>query len=81
MDAWGALSRLDRILDGAVGSMVFGGMGSWNDMDFAGDAGREYAEVSEQLFSVLNDAICAATNETDAASWDASRPEDGGCER
>jgi hypothetical protein len=41
-------------------------MGSWNDMSFEGDAGKEYETASEQLFSALNDAICAAANETDA---------------
>jgi hypothetical protein len=51
------------ILKAATHAWVFGGMGSWNDMGFAGDIQSEYERVSENLFQVLNEAIAvAATN-------------------
>ena len=54
------------ILDAAQSGWVFGGMGSWNDMAFHGEVEKEYARVSERLYSAITDAICAAANETDA---------------
>lgn len=64
----GTLSEPSRaVLDAAQSAWVFGGMGSWNDLGFEGDAGREYEEVSERLYSVLSEAICVAANETDTA--------------
>jgi hypothetical protein len=52
------------MLDAAQSAWVFGGMGSWNDMSFDGEEQREYEEVSEQLFTAVNNAICVATNES-----------------
>jgi hypothetical protein len=46
---------------------VFGGMGSWNDMAFAGEAQVEYDRTSQQLFLTLNEAIQAAANASVAA--------------
>jgi hypothetical protein len=43
---------------------VFGGMGSWNDIGFDGDDQREYDETSDQLYTALVHALCAATNES-----------------
>jgi hypothetical protein len=64
----GTLSSLSKgMLDAAQSAWVFGGMGSWNDLGFDGADAEEYESVSEQLFCALNDAICAAANETDAA--------------
>jgi hypothetical protein len=64
----GTLSALsEAMLDAAQSAWVFGGMGSWNDMGFDGADAKEYERVSEQLFSVLNEAICVAANETDTA--------------
>jgi hypothetical protein len=54
----------EAMLDAAQSAWVFGGMGSWNDMGFDGEAGQEYEEASEQLFTAINDAICAAANES-----------------
>ena len=53
------------LLDAAQSASVFGGMGSWNDMGFEGADGKEYEAVSEQLFSAVNNAICAGANESD----------------
>jgi len=39
---------------------VFGGMGSWNDLG----GGERYDQVSEKLFSALNDCICGLANST-----------------
>ena len=64
----GTLSPLAAaVLDASQSAWVFGGMGSWNDMSFDGDDGKEYEAASGQLFSALNTAICAATNESDSA--------------
>ena len=48
------------ILKAATSAWVFGAMGSWNDMGFAGDIQKEYERVSENLFQVLNEAIAVA---------------------
>jgi hypothetical protein len=45
------------LLKAAMSAWVFGGMGSWNDMGFTGNAQVEYERVSEGLFSILNEAI------------------------
>jgi hypothetical protein len=61
----GSLSRSsEAILAAAQSAWVFGGMGSWNDMIFDGEDEREYEEASEELFSALTNAICAAANES-----------------
>ncbi len=41
---------------------VFGGMGSWNDMGFEGDAQRDYERVSVNLFRTLNAAIAVSAS-------------------
>jgi hypothetical protein len=41
---------------------VFGGMGSWNDQGFDGDDDRIYRELSDHLYDLLNQGICAAAN-------------------
>jgi hypothetical protein len=51
-----------RLLDACQSAWVFGGMGSWNDMAFAGEAQVEYGRTSQQLFLTLNEAIQAAAN-------------------
>jgi hypothetical protein len=48
------------LLKGAMGAWVFGGMGSWNDMGFDGERQKEYEQVSERLFSIVNEAISTA---------------------
>jgi hypothetical protein len=56
------------LLDAAQSAWVFGGMGSWNDLGFDGDAAGEYDAVSTELYSAILDAICAAANSTDSAA-------------
>jgi hypothetical protein len=61
----GSLSRTsEALIDAAQSAWVFGGMGSWNDMSFDGERGREYEQVSEGLFVAVNDAISVAANES-----------------
>jgi len=48
------------LLRAAQPAWVFGGMGSWNDVSFEGQAQMDYEWVSNRLFNLLNDAIEAA---------------------
>lgn len=54
------------IFDAAQVAWVFGGMGSWNDMGFPGEAGQTYERVSEHLWNALTRAIVVATNASEA---------------
>jgi hypothetical protein len=61
----GQLSEEGRsLLKASMSAWVFGGMGSWNDMGFAGETQKEYETVSESLFQVLNEAIEVAASST-----------------
>lgn len=51
-----------QILAACQAAWVFGGMGSWNDMGFDGEEQAVYERVSQKLFSLLNECICAAAN-------------------
>lgn len=51
-----------RLLDACQTGWVFGGMGSWNDQVFDGDAAVEYARVSGEYWATLTAAIVAAAN-------------------
>lgn len=51
-----------RLMTACQHAWVFGGMGSWNDMGFAGEVQREYESVSDDLFNQINQAICVAVN-------------------
>jgi hypothetical protein len=51
-----------QLLAAAEIGWVFGGMGSWNDLGFPGDEGKEYETLSDRLFDLMVEAICAATN-------------------
>ena len=62
-----------QILGAAQAAWVFGGMGSWNDLGFEGHAQDEYTALSDELFSLLNQAICEAANSGFAASSDRKR--------
>ena len=53
------------LLDASQSAWVFGGMGSWNDLGFDGDAGRECEEVSARLCAAVHDAIRAAANDSE----------------
>jgi hypothetical protein len=41
---------------------VFGGMGSWNDLGFEGEAQHRYEELSESLYQLLNRSTAAAAS-------------------
>jgi hypothetical protein len=59
----GALPSLAGcLLDACQSGWVFGGMGSWNDLGFAGEAQAEYERISQGLFLTLTDVIQAAAN-------------------
>jgi hypothetical protein len=52
-----------QILFSAGSAWVFGGMGSWNDMVFdSKDINGVYEQLSEQLYSNINEAIISAIN-------------------
>jgi hypothetical protein len=53
-----------QLLGAAQVAWVFGGMGSWNDLGFEGRDRQEYNQLSDDLFSLLNHAICCAVNST-----------------
>lgn len=62
----GILEPIHQILlDAAQDAWVFGAMGSWNDLSFQGDAGRQYEAVSEALYVAITTAICFAANGSD----------------
>jgi hypothetical protein len=48
------------MLKAAMSAWVFGGMGSWNDMGFPGETQKEYEQVSDKLFDLLNESMEAA---------------------
>ncbi|MGH8023208.1 MAG: hypothetical protein ACRED1_06485 [Limisphaerales bacterium] len=52
------------LLDSCQTAWVFGGMGSWNDLVFQGEDGREYDRVSDNLFRLAGEIIPAATNDS-----------------
>jgi hypothetical protein len=56
-----------RLLASSQAAWVFGGMGSWNDMSFEGDESKKYENLSDTLFSLINEAICEATNSASEA--------------
>lgn len=52
----------EQILGAAQAAWVFGGMGSWNDMEFDGEDQVQYEVLSEELYRLLNAAIVVAAN-------------------
>jgi hypothetical protein len=53
-----------RLLEASQRAWVFGGMGSWNDLVFAGETEQAYRSVSGKLFQSLQEAIPAAANDS-----------------
>ncbi len=51
-----------QLLDAVQAAWVFGGMGSWNDLAFGGEAQVQYEALSAELYRLLNTAIMAAAN-------------------
>jgi hypothetical protein len=61
----GALSLTGvRLLACCQAAWVFGGMGSWNDLGFGGKDQELYSKLSDRLFELINQAICAGANDT-----------------
>ena len=53
-----------RLMAACQAAWVFGGMGSWNDLSFDGDEQKRYDQISDRLFALVNEAICASVNST-----------------
>ena len=51
-----------RLMAAACQAYVFGGMGSWNDIWFDGDAGAEYEVVTRSLYQAVMSAVDAVAN-------------------
>lgn len=51
-----------QLLAACQTAWVFGGMGSWNDMGFQGSEQKRYERLSDALFVLLNEGICAGAN-------------------
>ncbi|WP_017445881.1 hypothetical protein [Gayadomonas joobiniege] len=52
-----------QLLNASQRAWVFGGMGSWNDMGFNDSAiHKEYEELSDKLFNLINLALIVASN-------------------
>ena len=54
-----------QLIEAAFGSWVFGGMGSWNDMAhmaMSSDNHKNHAQLSEELYSAICDAVVSAVN-------------------
>lgn len=51
-----------QLIEAAFASWVFGGMGSWNDMNFGEANHAKYESLSEDLYTILCEAIVAAVN-------------------
>jgi hypothetical protein len=51
-----------RLLAACQAAWVFGGMGSWNDLGFEGAEKTRYERLSDALFGLLNEGICASVN-------------------
>jgi hypothetical protein len=49
-----------RLLAAAASAWVFGGMGSWNDVNLVDDA--DYKSITKELFEAVMQAVVAATN-------------------
>jgi hypothetical protein len=51
-----------QLLGAAEAAWVFGAMGSWNDLSFKGELGETYNDLSNRLFTLVNEAAVGATN-------------------
>jgi hypothetical protein len=57
-----------QLLGAVQAAWVFGGMGSWNDLGFAGDDQQEYNKLSDELLARLHQSTVAAVNATSGAA-------------
>ncbi len=52
-----------QLLNASKSAWVFGGMGSWNDMGFSeDDIQKEYEELSDSLFNLINLSLLVASS-------------------
>ncbi|HLN02639.1 MAG TPA: hypothetical protein VK335_25345 [Bryobacteraceae bacterium] len=51
-----------QVLAACQAAWVFGGMGSWNDLEFDGQEESRYQRLSKELFALLNMGISASVN-------------------
>ena len=51
-----------HLLQAALSSWVFGGMGSWNDLAFNGDDDTQYASLTGQLYETICTSIVSVVN-------------------
>ena len=65
----GYSEQAHRLLLAASGAWVFGGMGSWNDIVFQGEAGTEYERLSASLYDTVVTSVVAATNSFEGPLW------------
>lgn len=54
--------QASKLIAAAQSAWVFGGMGSWNDLGFDGDDQKEYENISERLFLLINNSLVSSTN-------------------
>jgi len=63
LPALGYSAAAQRLLRGCELAWAFGGMGSWNDLDFADvEHRRRYGRLTPQLKTAVLEGICAAVN-------------------
>jgi hypothetical protein len=62
-----------QLLGAVQAAWVFGGMGSWNDLGFKGQDQHDYEQLSDELFSLLNQATCSAVNSSSPDAGAVSR--------
>ena len=52
-----------QLINACQSAWVFGGMGSWNDMGFNdNEVHKQYEELSDELFNLINLALVIASN-------------------
>jgi len=56
--------KAKSLIKASMASWVYGGMGSWNDMGFDGEAQKEYERVSEKHFTLINEVIAVVASST-----------------
>lgn len=63
-----------QLLNASQRAWVFGGMGSWNDMGFNEPAiHKEYEELSDELFNLINLSLLVASNPFDRPALETAK--------